>query len=55
MSKQSGVIGKTPWQVARSERAIVRQEDRKARTAQEQLALLDGRPGESRRERARLS
>lgn len=39
----------------RRERAEVRQTARDKRSAKKQLALLDGRPGESRRERARLA
>jgi len=54
MSKNSGVTGKTPWQVARAEAAQVRQAHRDERTPDEQLALLDTRPGSSVRERLRL-
>jgi len=39
----------------RQAEAAARAVARKARTAQQQLALLDQRRGESRRERARLS
>lgn len=38
----------------RRARALERQAARAERTSQEQLALLDQRPGESKRERARL-
>lgn len=55
MSEHSGVTGKTPWQAARAERAGARKETRAGRTAAEQLALLNQRPGGARRERARLA
>lgn len=55
MSKRSGVTGKTVDQLARAEAAVIRQAERDERTAEEQLALLDQRPGKSRRERARLA
>lgn len=54
MSKRSGVPGKTVLQQARSIGAVPRRERREARTAAEQLALLDERPGKSARERMRL-
>lgn len=38
----------------RCERADAREEARATRTPQEQLKLIDSRPGESRKERARL-
>lgn len=40
---------------ARRQRAMAREADRNDRSPDDQLALLDQRPGESRRERARLS
>lgn len=54
MSKNSGVSGKTVPQVIRYANAVDRQELRNERTTQQQLALLDERPGNSARERARL-
>lgn len=54
MSKNSGVSGKTVPQMIRYAKAVDRQELRNERTAQQQLALLDERPGNSARERARL-
>lgn len=54
MSEHSGVDGKTPHQLARSIGAARRKELHDARTVEEQLALINERPGESRRERARL-
>lgn len=55
MSKNSSVAGKTPWQAARSEGAAKRKAVYEARTPQEQLALLEDRPGSSARERKRLA
>lgn len=55
MSEHSSMSGKTPHQEARSIGAARRKELHDARTAEEQLALINERPGESRRERARLS
>lgn len=55
MSEKSLIKGKTPWQAARAENAQKRQAMRDDRSPQEQLALLDDRPGESKRERARLT
>jgi hypothetical protein len=40
---------------ARQENAALREKARARRSSEEQLALLDGRPGQSRRERARLA
>lgn len=54
MSKNSGVSGKTVPQVIRYAAAVDRQEARDARSTEQQLALLDERPGNSARERARL-
>lgn len=54
MSKHSAIPGKTPWQAARSEGAKKRQAERDARTPAEQLALLDTRRGQSKREREHL-
>lgn len=54
MSKNSGVSGKTVPQVIRYAAAVDRQEVRDARSTEQQLALLDERPGNSARERARL-
>lgn len=50
----SGVPGKTPFAVARALSAAQRQAAREQRSPEEQLALLDGRPGNSRAERTRL-
>lgn len=55
MSKKSGVLGKTPFQVERAISAATRKEQRAARSTEEQLAVLDKRPGQSLRERARLA
>ena len=55
MSKNSGVNGKTVPQADRAEAARNRQLDRALRTTDQQLALLDQRPGQSSRERARLA
>ncbi|MDH6199240.1 small-conductance mechanosensitive channel [Mycobacterium frederiksbergense] len=55
MSKNSGVPGKTVPQAIRAEAARNRQLDRALRTAEQQIALLDQRPGQSARERARLA
>ncbi len=54
MSKGSGVAGKTVIQLARSLGAVERKERREARTAAEQLAVLDSRPGKASKERRRL-
>lgn len=40
---------------SRHQQAEMRHDDRAQRSPQEQLALLDTRPGESRRERAKLT
>lgn len=55
MSKATGVKGKTPGALSRAHRAEQRTTARAARTVEEQLALLDGRPGAAQRERARLT
>jgi hypothetical protein len=55
MTFNSGVTGKTVNQLIRSKGAIARQKERDARSVEQQLALLDQRPGESKRERARLA
>lgn len=55
MSKNSGIPGKTVPQARRAEGARNRQLDRALRTTEQQLALLDQRPGRSARERARLA
>ncbi len=55
MSKNSGVTGKTVWQLVRQTAAAARIAARATRTNEEQLALLDQRPGNSARERARLT
>jgi hypothetical protein len=54
VSEHSGVPGKTPWQAARAQRAAERKTAYEARTVEEQLVLLDSRPGASKRERKRL-
>lgn len=55
MSKNSGVKGKTIPQLHRSQAAEVRKRERESRSVDEQIALLDCRPGLSSRERARLA
>jgi hypothetical protein len=55
MSTKSGVAGKTVPQLIRAKRAELRRGERAARTDAYQLALLDSRPGYSRKERRRLS
>lgn len=52
MTKKSGVPGKTVVQLQRVQPAKDRQAARGARSAAEQLALLDARPGKSARERS---
>ncbi len=54
MSEHSPQPGKTPSQAARSHDAQVRQTEREQRSPEEQLALLDTRPGRAVRERKRL-
>jgi hypothetical protein len=54
MSKRSGVTGKTVLQLASSQAGLRRTEARATRNTEEQLKLLDTRPGKSRKERARL-
>lgn len=55
MTHRSGVTGKTVPQVIRYAAAVDRQAERDARTSEQQLALLDSRPGNSTRERERLA
>lgn len=55
MSRNSGVTGKTVFQLARSQAAAERQQRRALRSAEEQLVLLLLRQGVSARERKRLS
>lgn len=55
MSKNSGVNGRTVPQVMRYANAVDRQILRNERTTEQQLALLDQRPGNAARERARLA
>lgn len=54
MSKTTGIKGKTMPQVIRMQSAEVRLRERAVRSAAEQLAVLDTRPGNAVRERARL-
>ena len=54
MSKGSGVAGKTIPQLHRAEAAAQRKAERDSRSTEEQLKLLDTRPGNSAKERARL-
>lgn len=55
MSKATGIKGYTPDRLRRSQEAAVRKESRSLLTNEDQLALLDTRPGNSARERARLT
>jgi hypothetical protein len=55
MSKTTGIKGKTVPQLIRAQAAEVRARERATRTAEQQLALLDQRPGNSARERSRLT
>jgi hypothetical protein len=55
MSKNSGVTGKTVPQLIRQRFAADRAAARAERTNEQQLALLDQRPGNATRERARLA
>jgi hypothetical protein len=55
MSKATGIKGYTPDHLRRKEDAEKRQAAHSARSAEEQLALLDERPGKALRERERLS
>lgn len=55
MSKGTGIKGYTPDRLRRLDDAIKRQEARNARYDADQLVLLESRPGESNRERARLA
>lgn len=55
MSKNSGVNGRTVPQVMRYANAVDRQILRNERTTEQQLALLDQRPDNAARERARLA
>lgn len=54
MTKSSGVTGKTVLQAARSIGAEERRKARENRSIEEQLMLLDTRPGGAVRERSRL-
>lgn len=55
MTTNSGVTGKTVNQVIRYANAVDRQAIRDQRTIEEQITLLDDRPGNSYRERRRLA
>jgi hypothetical protein len=55
MSKATGIKNYPPDRLRRSKDAIQREADRNERTPEEQLAILDSRPGKSARERARLT
>lgn len=55
MSKNSGVLGKTVWQLVRLTAATARAAARATRTNEQQIAILDQRPGNAARERARLA
>lgn len=55
MTEKSGVTGKTVIQLARTISAKDREAARAQRSSEEQLALLDTRPGKSQKERARLA
>lgn len=55
VSEHSGVPGKTPDGALRQEGAARRQAAREGRTSAEQIALLNGRPGASAKEKARLA
>jgi hypothetical protein len=48
-------VGRDPRREARRERALERGEIRAARSTEDQLLVLNGRAGESARERARLA
>jgi len=54
MTQKSPIKGKTVEQARRSVEAAARKAARDARTAEEQLALLDTRPGNAIRERNSL-
>jgi hypothetical protein len=54
MSEHTGIRGKTPHALARANLADARKTARDTRTIDQQLALLDQRPGNSERERSRL-
>lgn len=55
MSKATGVPGKTPDQLSRAQAAVTRQVERDQRSPEEQMALLDSRPGAALSERKRLA
>ncbi|AVO21673.1 hypothetical protein I5I01_gp68 [Mycobacterium phage MooMoo] len=55
MSKNSGIPGKTVPQAIRSAAAEERAQKRATRSDAQQLAMLDTRPGNAVRERARLA
>jgi hypothetical protein len=54
MTRKLGVPGKTVRALYRAQDAATRQVLRQQRTPEAQLALLDERPGDARRERLRL-
>lgn len=54
MSKGTGIKGMTVPHLSRANRAQELRVAREARTPQQQLALLDERPGKASRERRRL-
>lgn len=55
MSKGSPISGKTPQQALRATLAAQRRTAHDARTIDQQITLLDTRPGKSTRERTRLA
>lgn len=54
MSKATGIKGKTPEQLRRSQDAEQRERVYEQRSTEEQLAELDTRPGNAAKERKRL-
>jgi hypothetical protein len=54
MTPKSGTPGKTVHALARSLAAIKRQKQREQRSAEQQLEMLDTRPGHAASERIRL-
>ena len=54
MTRKSGVKGKTVRHLSRAQDAVTRQVLRAQRDPQAQIAVLDKRPGQARRERLRL-